>query len=57
MIERLKMALAWRLPRWLVYWAVIRVWAHGTTGQYGDTEPDRLGWNEALKRWEAHGHV
>lgn len=46
------MWLVWRLPRRLIYFAVIRVWAHGTMGQYGNTRPDDLGWNEALKRWE-----
>jgi hypothetical protein len=51
--ERLAMRIAWHLPRWLIYWAVIRCWAHGTTGEYGTTEPDKLGWSEALKRWQA----
>lgn len=50
--ERHAMTMAWLLPRGLVYWAVIRCWAHGTTGEYGTTEPDTLGWSEALRRWE-----
>lgn len=48
---KLLMAFTWRLPRKLVYFAVIRVWAHGTTGDYGGTVPSELGWDEALKRW------
>lgn len=43
--------LAWHLPRQLIYFAVIRLWAHGTTGKYGMTTPDELTWGEALKRW------
>jgi hypothetical protein len=41
----------WKLPRSVIYWAFIRLWAHGTTGQYGNTHPDDLTWSEALKRW------
>lgn len=43
---------AWVLPRWLVYWATIRVWAHATTGQYGTTEAPALTVAEALNRWD-----
>ena len=42
----------WRLPRSWMYWAVIRVWAHGTQHQWGDTAPNDLTWSEALKRWD-----
>ncbi len=41
----------WKLPRTVIYWAFIRVWAHGTSGEYGATSPDDLTWHEALKRW------
>lgn len=50
--ERILTAIAWRLPRSLVYWCYIRVASHATTGEWGDTEPDSLGMMEALKRWE-----
>lgn len=50
-IEKAQMWFAWRLPKWLVYWCVIRLWAHGTTGDYGSTHPNELLWDEALKRW------
>lgn len=49
--ERFWFWLAWRLPRRLVYFAVIRAWAHGTTGQWGDTEAPGLRVDEALQRW------
>jgi hypothetical protein len=49
--ERTWTSFVWRLPRRAIYWAVIRCFAHGTTGQYGNTHPDELGWSEALNRW------
>lgn len=52
MKERLKLAIAWRLPRWLVYWATIRLGAEATTGRYGDTVVPELRFMEALKRWD-----
>ena len=51
--ERLQTQLVWSLPKWLIYWAVIRCWANGTTGNYGTTHPDELTWGEALRRWTA----
>lgn len=55
--EALQVWLVWRLPRRLVYWAVIRVWAHATTATpaWQHDTPDSIGWNEALKRWEQAG--
>jgi hypothetical protein len=50
--ERAALAIAWRLPRWLVYWCAIRVGAKATTGQYGTTEAPKLLFMDALKRWE-----
>lgn len=49
--ERFWSWLARRLPRELVYHAVIRCFAHGTTGQYGHTEAPGLTVAEALRRW------
>lgn len=39
------------LPRWLVYWCAIRLGAHATTGQYGDTVVPDLRFMDALERW------
>ena len=50
--EKLYMWFIWRLPRSLMYWAVIRVWAHGTSHPWGTTAPNDLTWSEALNRWE-----
>lgn len=50
--ERGAMALAWKLPRWLVYWCAIRLGAHATTGRYGSTNPTEMPFTEALERWD-----
>lgn len=49
--EKAAQWLAWRLPRWLVYWAAIRLGAQATTGPHGGTDPGELPFMEALKRW------
>lgn len=45
-------ALVWRLPRWLIYWAAIRLMAHATTGRYGSQVVPDLYAMDALKRWD-----
>lgn len=52
--EKLRIWFIWHLPRWVAYWSTIRVFSHGTTGAYGNTHPDELGYGELMKRWE-HG--
>jgi len=43
--------LSFKLPKKLVYYATIRLWAFSTTGTWGDTEVTGLSISEALKRW------
>lgn len=50
--EKLAMKLAWLMPKRLAYWCAIRVGAHATTGQYGNTVVPELPFMDALKRWE-----
>lgn len=50
---RAAMKIAWRLPRWLVYWASIRLISHATTGRYGTTVVPDLTAVDALSRWLA----
>jgi hypothetical protein len=52
MKEKIKMWFAWRLPKWLVYWASIRLMANATTGAYSSTVVPELSAMDALKRWE-----
>lgn len=51
--ERCAGWLAYKLPRRLVYWCGMRLWVHGTTGQYGMTEAPALKVDDALRRWRA----
>ena len=45
-----------RLPRRLVYWCGVVMFAHGTTGMYGDTVAGELTLFEALERWNGRGN-
>ena len=51
MKDKMQMAIAYRLPKWLVKWAAIRLIAHATTGKYGNTVVSDLNVMEALNRW------
>lgn len=46
------MAIAWRLPRWLVLYAAMRLGAEATTGAYSNQVVPELSFIEALKRWK-----
>lgn len=52
LLRRIKQKIAYWLPRWLVYFAAIRVWAHGTQGQWGDTDVESLTISDAISRWD-----
>lgn len=47
----LSIAIAWRLPRSIVYWSYIRVLAHAAGEKYPDTLVSSLNAMVALKRW------
>ena len=51
MWDRLAIWLAWKLPRQVVRWAVVRVAAHATTGIYSETIASDLTVLQALERW------
>lgn len=51
--ERWMLRIVWWLPRSIAYWCAVRVFAHATTGEYGNTIVPELTAMEALKRWEA----
>ena len=50
-VERIQMAVAWLLPRWLVKWAAIRLMAHATQGYWENQIVPELTALDALKRW------
>lgn len=49
--EKDMMHEVWRLPRWIVYWAAVRLFSHATQGKYSKTEVTSLTVIEALNRW------
>lgn len=51
MKEKAIMWVVWKLPRSIVYWCAIRLMAHATQGNYGNTEVPALPAMEALQRW------
>ena len=52
MFEKLQIHIAWLLPRWLVYWAAIRLMTYATSGIYRDQIVPELTAMEALIRWK-----
>ena len=50
--EKLQMKLVWALPRWMIKWASVRMIAHATQGEYGDTIVPELSAMDALDRWQ-----
>jgi len=49
--EKLIMKIVWALPKYLVYWCVIRVWAYASTGKYHNLGPTEVQVDQALKAW------
>lgn len=49
--EKFQMWVAWKLPKWLVKWAAIRLMVHATTGTYSHTVTPELTCISALNRW------
>ena len=52
-LQKVPYAIAGALPRWLVYYATIRLIAHGTTGQYGATDVANVNVITVLDRWNS----
>ena len=50
-MEKIAQAIAWRLPRRLVYWCAVRLMAHATQGQYSSQVVPELSAMDALQRW------
>ena len=51
-MDKLCMAIAWKLPKALVKWCAVRVMANATSGQYSSQVVPSLTAIDALKRWE-----
>ena len=57
MKEKVAMWLSSKLPRTLVYWCAIRLFAHATTGKYSKQFVPELTALEALRRWNGNDPV
>lgn len=42
--------IAWHLPRSVVYWCGVRLFAEATSGRYGNESPDEVSVMDALRR-------
>jgi hypothetical protein len=51
MKEKILIAIAWRLPRSLVYWCAVRVMTYATQGQNANMEVSQLNAIDGLNRW------
>ena len=49
--ERIAIWIAWRLPKKVALWAMIRVAAHATTGKWGHIHPGLLTYGDMHDRW------
>jgi len=49
--------IAAHLPKRVIYQAAIRIWSHGTTGQYSNQEASSLTVFEAVARWDRTFHI
>ena len=49
---KIMMSIAWKMPRWLVYWCAVRLGAKATTGEHGRIVVADLTFMDALDRWE-----
>lgn len=53
--EKFMFAVAWCVPKWLVYFVGIRLWAHATTGKYSDVNATDIKMSDVIKAWEEDG--
>ena len=44
--------IAWWLPKKLVYFAGIRLWANASTGKWSNEEAPKITLDVALQRWD-----
>lgn len=50
-VDKVWMWIAWHLPKRLVMWSAVRLFANATTGKYSNTETTALKAVDALQRW------
>lgn len=48
--DEMAMDIVFKLPKWVIYYAVIKAWSNATTGKYGNSDPSTVTLVEALDR-------
>lgn len=51
-MNKIYQKLAWYLPKKLVYWCFIRVWAQASVEKYPNTEAGKVTCQNAARAWE-----
>lgn len=54
--DRLPRAIAWMLPRRVVYHAVIRAWVFAASGRHATEHPDSVSISQLTARWREEDH-
>lgn len=49
--EKIQLWIVWHLPKWVIYWATIRLVAFATSKR-SEATPDEMKMMDALKIWE-----
>jgi len=50
-VDRICKWIAWRLPKRIVYWSLVRAAVHGVTGKYSNQIVHELTMFNTMERW------
>lgn len=50
--EKIMFMIAWWLPKCLVYFVGIRLWAHATASPHGNVDATQITMDEVIKAWD-----
>jgi hypothetical protein len=51
-IEKLATWIAWHLPRQIVYWTIVRIFAVSSTGKFSNKEAGSITLFDAIEVWK-----
>ena len=54
-MENLGHWIAWHLPKWVIYYAAVRLWVYSSTGPRASESGPSITVTDALRDWEARG--
>lgn len=44
--------IAWKLPKKLIYYCLIRGWSNAVSGKYSNTDAAKITADEMIRRWD-----